>query len=237
MNKSFSILVGTLLVLMGGLALMFTLGMPMLGWGDWFFGPWRLWPLVVVSVGLLFMLAPRLSRGHRGLGGLFIPGMPILTTGGILLLASVSNYWHIWSWLWPLEVLGVAAGFLFAAIYLRTIWLLIPAIIIGLNGLVLQFCAVTGLWHLWSVLWTIEPLAVGLSLLIVGLGKRIAPLFLVGAALCALAGIGLVGMTAITLSGGWIFSVMGPAVLILTGLVLLLWGMLPRSSSPKPTAA
>ena len=34
MNKSFSILVGTLLVLTGGLALMFTLGMPMLGWND-----------------------------------------------------------------------------------------------------------------------------------------------------------------------------------------------------------
>jgi hypothetical protein len=237
MNKSFSILVGTLLVLMGGLALMFTLGMPMLGWNDWFFGPWRLWPLVVVSVGLLFMLAPLLSCGHRGLGGLFIPGMPILTTGGILLLASVSSYWHIWSWLWPLEVLAVAAGFLFAAIYMRLIWLLIPAIIIGLNGLVLQFCAITGLWHLWSVLWTIEPLAVGLSLLIVGLGKRVTPLFLAGAALCSLAGIGLVGMTAITLSGGWIFSVIGPAVLILTGLVLLLWGMLPRSSSPRPTAA
>ena len=237
MNKSFSILVGTLLVLMGGLALMVTLGVPMLGWDGWFFVPWRLWPLVVVGLGLLFMLSPLLSRGHRGLGSLFIPGMPILTTGGILLLASVSNYWNIWTWLWPLEVLGVAAGFLFAAIYMRLIWLLIPAIIVGMNGLVLQFCAITGLWDLWSVLWTVEPLSVGLALLIVGLAKRVAPLFLVGAALCGLAGLGLVAMTAITLSGWWIFGVIGPAVLILTGLVLLLWGMLPHSSSPKPTTA
>jgi hypothetical protein len=38
MDKRFSILVGTLLVLMGGVALAFTLVLPMLGWDTWRWG-------------------------------------------------------------------------------------------------------------------------------------------------------------------------------------------------------
>jgi hypothetical protein len=237
MDKRFSILVGVLLVLTGSMALTLTLGLPILGWDLGLWGTWQLWPLIVVCVGLLFMLTPLLVRGHRGLGGLFVPGMPILITGAILLLASVLQYWHIWTWLWPLEMLALATGFFFAALYMRLIWLAIPAIIIGVNGLVLQFCALTGQWHLWSVLWTVEPLSVGLSLMVVSVKARSTVLFMVGASLCGLAGLGLVGMTAITLSGWWLFNWIGPAILILTGLALLVWGILPRSSSSKPAAA
>jgi hypothetical protein len=237
MNRVFSILVGVLLILMGGVALLFTMGLPMLGWSDWGWGAWRLWPMVVVFAGLLFTVSPLLVRGHRGLGGLFIPGMPILTTGAILLIASLFRFWHVWTWLWPLEVLALASGFFFDALYMRNIWLVIPAIIVGLNGLVLQFCAITGLWHWWAVLWTIEPLSVGLSLMTVSIKTRLSALFIAGVILCSLAGIGFAGMTALTFSGGWLFNWMGPAILILTGLALLVWGFLPRASSSKPAAA
>jgi hypothetical protein len=37
---------------------------------------------------------------------------------------------------------------------------------------VLQFCALTGLWNAWAVLWTVEPLSVGLSLLAVSAKTR-----------------------------------------------------------------
>ena len=236
MNRSFSILVGVLLVLMGGVMLTFTMGLPMLGW-DWGWSTWRLWPMVIVCAGLMFVISPLLVRGQRGLGGLFIPGMPILTTGAILLLASITHYWHVWTWLWPLEVLSVAAGFFIAALYMRNIWLVIPAIIIGLNGLVLQFCAISGLWEWWAVLWTIEPLAVGLSLLVVSISKHSSALFVVGIVLCSLAGLGFVGMTALTFTSWQAFNWIGPAMLVLSGLALLGWGILPRSSAPKPTAA
>ena len=236
MNKAFSILMGLLLILMGGVALMFTLGLPMLGWGDWGWNSWRLWPLAVVFAGLMFMLSPLLARGQRGLGGLFIPGMPILTTGAILLLASVTRYWRVWEWLWPLEVLSLAAGFTFAALYMRNIWLIIPAVILGLNGLVLQFCAITGLWQAWAVLWTVEPLSVGLALLAVSLGKRIPALLVASVILCSLAGFGFVGMTELIFSGWWVFNWIGPVVLVLSGLALLVWGSLPRSSA-KPAVA
>ena len=197
MNRRFSILMGILLILMGGLALAFTLGMPLLGISFLHFGSWRLWPLVVVGTGLIFVVAPLLAWGKRGLGALFIPGVPILATGGVLLFASLLDAWGAWEWLWPVEVLAIALGFLFAAIWMRVIWLLIPAIVIGANGLVFQFCAITGFWESWAVLWAIEPLSVGLALLAVNLKARSNGLVIAGAILCAVAAFGMIGMSAL----------------------------------------
>ncbi len=235
MNRRFSILMGILLILMGGLALAFTLGMPMLGVSLLRFGSWRLWPLVVVGTGLIFVVSPFLAWGKRGLGSLFIPGVPILVTGGVLLYASLLDAWSAWEWLWPVEVLAVALGFLFAAIAMRVIWLLIPAVIIGANGLVFQFCAITGLWESWAVLWAIEPLSVGLALLAVNLKVRSNGLFIAGAILCAVAAFGMMGMSA--LFPGWILvSALGPATLLFVGFSLLVNSLLRRPAI-KETAA
>ena len=233
MNKQFPILAGIALILVGMMALSCSV-LPMLGMSAWHWGPWRLWPLFVVGVGMLFVVPPFLARGARGLGGLFIPGVPVLVTGGILLFASVFDAWGAWEWLWPLEVLAVAAGFLLAAIYMRTIWLIIPAIVIGANGLLLQFCAITGWWGVWAVLWTIEPLAVGLSLLVVGAKTRSANFFVAAAVMCGLAGLGVVeSMAIVSLSAifpaWWTFKLVVPVTLILGGLLLLTLGLMRHS--------
>lgn len=235
MDKRLSILGGVALILLGSLALMSTVVLPVLGLDLWTWGFWRFWPLIVMSAGLLFVLSPFFVRGARGLGALFIPGVPILTTGSILLFASVFDAWGAWEWLWPLEVLALALGFLFAAAYTRVIWLIIPAIIVGLNGLVLQFCALTDLWEAWSVLWTVEPLSVGLALLVIGAQRRPSGLLTTGLVVCGLAGLALVGMTTI-LSGWWPISLLGSGALILAGGALLLWGMIGRRSLPRPAA-
>jgi hypothetical protein len=232
MNKQFSLIAGLILILVGILALMFTLAMPMLGLRTWRWGVWRLWPLAVVGASALFVLPPLFVRGQRALGALFVPGMPILTTGAILLLASVFDLWGAWEWLWPLEVLALAQGLLFAAVYMRVIWLVIPAIIIGANGLVLQFCALTGLWEAWAVLWPVEPLSVGLSLLVISAKRRWFGLFVAGLIVCGLAGLGLVGMTAI-LSEWWPISLLGSGVLILVGFLLPLWEVIGRLPLPR----
>ena len=153
MNKRFSIVASLLLILIGALALMCNLAMFVPGVHVFRWAPWRLWPLAVVCAGLFFVVPPLLVRGHRGLGGLFIPGVPVLTTGGILLFASVFDAWRAWEWLWPLEILALAVGYLLAAIYMRVVWLLIPAVLFGVTGVLLQFCALTGWWGLWGVLW------------------------------------------------------------------------------------
>jgi hypothetical protein len=235
MGRRFSILMGILLILMGGVALALTTLMPMLGVSLFRFGTWRLWPLVVVGAGLIFAVSPFLAWGKRGLGSLFIPGVPILATGGILLYASLLDAWYAWEWLWPIEVLAVALGLLCAAIAMRVIWLLIPAIIIGANGLVFQFCAVTGFWESWAVLWTVEPLSVGLALLIVNLKARSNGLFIAGAILCAVAALGMIGMSA--LFPGWILiSALGPATLLFVGFLLLINSLLRRPAVQEAAA-
>lgn len=233
MNRQTWIVGGVVLILMGAIALSCGIvGVPLAS------GMWRLWPLAVVGLGALLVLPPLLLRTNRALGVLFIPGVPVLTTGGILLLASVFNLWGIWRWLWPQEVLAVGAGFLFAAAYTRSGWLLIPAIVVGANGVLLQFCALTGLWGVWTVMWMIEPLSAGLALLAVQLKHRSPALLTVGVLLCVLAGVGFVESLAILsvsaiVSVGWLWRWVGPVTLMGTGLILLVWGLVRG----KPTAS
>ena len=233
MNKRVSIVVSIVLIIVGLLALFFSLTGPIFG-----FRVWQLWPLIVVLAGLLFVLPPLLVRGKPGLGGLFIPGMPVLATGTILLVASVLRQWHVWTWLWPLEITSLALGFLFAAIYMRNVWLLIPAIIIGANGALMQFCAITGLWRVWAVLWVVEPLSVGLALLAVNVKRRSPGLLVAGLTLCGLAVVGAVESVAVIslsaiLPAWWLWRWVGPATLIVVGLGLLVWSIVRRSPAPR----
>jgi hypothetical protein len=237
MNRKPAIVISVALILMGAASLAFTFVGAIFG-----LRVWQLWPLTVVAAGLAFVLPPLLVRGKRGLGGLFIPGVPVLTTGAILLFASVTGWWGAWSWLWPLEVIGVALGFLFAAIKMRVVWLLIPTIIIGANGLLLQFCALTGWWAVWAVAWVIEPLSVGLALLAVNLKRRSPGLLIAGVVVCALAVAGALESLAIValatfLPVWWLWKLVGPVTLILAGIGLLIWGLLARRAPAVAVAA
>jgi hypothetical protein len=231
MNRRSLFLVGGTLILLGLLALLFMAIASALGFDLGRF-VLRLWPVVVTGAGLCFVVPPFLARGNRGLGALFIPGMPILTTGGLLLLASVFSVWGVWAWLWPMLLISLAMGFLFAVVYMRLIWLLIPATIIGLNGLVFQFCAITGLWHWWSVLWVVEPLSVGLPLLVIGMRRDIAGLRTAGLILCGLAG--ALFMLMLLVLGAWLpLGLIGPSLLILVGLLAVGWGLLRSMLVPR----
>lgn len=236
MNRTLSIIAGLMLVALGVVALGVTVGLPLLGWNAWEFGLWRLWPLLVLTVGVCFVLPPVLAPRKRGLGALFIPGFPILTTGCILLANSVFNAWELWARFWPLEVLSLALGFLFAAILMRESWLLFPAIIIGLNGVVFQFCALTGWWGSWSILWTVEPLAVGLAFLVLALKHRKPELVIAGAILCGMAALGFMGMSALFASRWWGFGLLGPLFLVALGCYLLVWGLTRRAPAATPAA-
>ena len=229
MNKRVSTLVGIFLILLGGMALLFNIALPMLGI-RWHWGIWRLWPMIVVGLGAFFMLIPFLWPHKRGLSAFFIPGAPVLATGGILLFTSVFNVWGAWEWLWPVEVWSVAVGFALAALFMRNVWLMIPAIIIGANGLLMQFCALTGWWEVWAVLWTIEPLSVGVALLVAYARKRRSGLLVAGTILCAIAAFGLMGMLAVVAirPGWWVLNMVGPVMLIGIGLVLLFSHVLHR---------
>jgi len=225
MQRTISIIFGLGLVCLGLLALASNLLIPLIGFGLYWWDAWRLWPVVLLGAGLLLTAIPILAPGKGGLGLLFIPAFPILTNGSILLFASLFSQWDIWAVLWPLEVLSVAAGFLLAAVFTRSVWLGVPAILIGVNGLALAFCNLTGLWHWWTVLWTIEPMALGLCFLLIGIKTRAKVVSVLGLLLCGFAGMMASMMAAILFSTWRLFNLIWPAALIITGGILLFLGV------------
>lgn len=234
MTRKLSVLLGIGLIALGGLALAGNLAFPAFGINFRWWEFWRLWPIVVLSVGLLFSAAPLLAREKRGLGALFIPGIPVLVTGAILLFCSLFNAWGAWSFLWPLEPLSLGLGFTFAALWMRSSGLAFPAIIIGLNGLVLAFCNTTGWWGTWSVLWAIEPLSVGLALLVLGVRKSNKAVVAVGLGFCGFAAVAAFGMSVLMLTGWWVFRYLWPLFFIFTGLAVILLGFLrPRADKDE----
>jgi hypothetical protein len=86
MQKKASLLIGLTLILLGILTLAGNLLIRAVGNG--FMPGLSAWPILVVGVGLLFCIPPFLFPRQRGLSGLFIPGLPTLTTG-ILFILSV----------------------------------------------------------------------------------------------------------------------------------------------------
>lgn len=181
---------------------------------------WRMWPVVVIIMGLGLGLSGLLGFVNRGLGALFIPGIPVLATGGILMIASVFNFWEIWALAWPVEILAVSLGFLMAAISMRVPGLLIPASIIGVNGGILLFCNLTGLWAAWVLLWPAEFLAVGLGLLLFGLFSRTAGAVTAAMIMFMIAGAGFFLMSFISAFNLSILRFAIPAMLVLTGVLL-----------------
>jgi general stress protein CsbA len=219
MQKKTSLLFGVTLILLGLLALAGNLLIKAVGNG--FLLGLRAWPIFVVGAGILFCLPPFIFSKVRGLSGLFIPGLPTLATGMILFLASVTGNWHVWAYLWPLEVVGLALGFVLMAIFLKIPWLMIPASITGLTGLVLQFCAATGLWSSWAVLWTVEPFAVGLPLLLIGMFRKIEGVKMAGLILCGFAGLAFAAMSTLLVTSLWITRLIGPIVVLILGALLI----------------
>ena len=205
---------------------------------------WRLWPMVVVIAGLLLTAPGFLGIARRGFGAFFIPGIPVLVTGGILLFASISHNWGIWVAAWPLEVLGVALGFILAAIFMRVPALAIPAFIVGVNGLVLAFCNLTGLWQAWALLWPVEQLSIGLGLLALGLAKRSPGVNTAGVILCIIAGVGFFMTSFMSMFNFSILRFAVPVMLVLTGLIIAAASFIKRSdvdpvsqSEPEITTA
>jgi len=195
---------------------------------------WRMWPIVVVITGLLLTIPGFLGVAHRGFGAFFIIGIPVLVTSGILLFASIFYNWEVWALAWPLEVLGVALGFLLAAIFMRVPALAIPAIIIGVNGLILAFCNFTGMWEAWALLWPLEPLSIGLGLLVLGLATRSPGANMVGLIFCVMAGVGFFIVSFISMFNLSMLRFAIPGMLVLTGLIVAAASFIRRDSPSRP---
>lgn len=223
----FSLVTGIVLILIGALSL---LGNTVLD-----FESWQMWPVIVVLLGLGMTTAGFFGFKQPGLGGFFIPGLPILAVGGILMYASLTGDWGIWAWAWSLIVVAFGLGFGLAGIFLRAPGLAVPAFIVGLTGLTLGFTAFTGQWAAWALLWPVEPLSVGLGLLTLGGLIRSRGTVQAGVILCAIAGAGLFITGLASSRASALLSTILPGLLILTGLAVLATIFLGREKKDTPT--
>jgi len=191
---------------------------------------WKLWPVIIVLAGVGLTIPGFFGISHRGFGSFFIPGIPVLTTGGILLYASLTNHWNVWAIAWTLEILALALGFALAAIFMRVPALAIPAFIIGVNGVMLAFCAVTGLWQSWAILWPIEFLSVGLGLLTLGIANNSAGVKTAASILFTIAGGGFFITAFMSIfNNNAILKFAVPIMLLVTGVLLTATFLLHRT--------
>jgi hypothetical protein len=130
---------------------------------------------------------------------------------------------------WTLEVLALAVGFALAAFFMRVPGLAIPAFIVGVNGLMFAFCALTGLWQSWAILWPIEFLAVGLGLLALGLANGSAGVKTAASILFTIAGGGFFISTFISAFNKGVLKFAVPVMLLLTGVLLTATFLMNRS--------
>jgi hypothetical protein len=235
MNRLISTVAGLMLIALGALTLLTNVALGLFGINLAGYAAALAWAPFLLGTGLVCVAAPLVNRQQRSLGGLFIPGLPLVAAGGITLLAALMPWWHIWARLWPLMILALAAGFICLALHLRDIWIVIPAIFIGLNGLALQFCALTGLWSAWAVLWAVEPLGVGFTLLLTASQTRTIATLVVGLIFCAFSGVVLTGLI-VLLPGLWrMTGFLTAGGFVVLGLMLIVWALFsPRRPAAAP---
>lgn len=150
----------------------------------------------------------------------------------MLLISMTSGQWFLWARWWPIGVLSVALGFLLAAIYARAAWLLVPAIVIGVNGGLFLFNMWYGQWYLWKVLWIVQPLSLGLALLLVGVIKHSGVTLGFGLAFSGLSIFFSALMTPIFYDTARLTGSLGAATLVAMGGALLLWNVRRAPQSP-----
>ncbi len=163
-------------------------------------------------------------------GTLYI-GILLIAFGGLFLVAELTRglvFWRIplgWQGLWPFTVLLLGLAFWLPLLVWwekgqKLVGLVVPGTIILFNGLLLLYQNATGNWESWAYVWTLEPFAVGLGLLMLyALGERSSAL-LAAAGIVGGVGLGLFVIFA-SIFGGWI-QFLGPVVLITIGLLLLI---------------
>jgi hypothetical protein len=83
------------------------------------------------------------------------------------------------------------------------------------------------------VLWTVEPFAVGLPLLVIGMLKKIEGMKVAGIILCGFAGFAFAAMSTILVTSMWITRLIGPVIVLGMGILLVVSALLKRKVEPQ----
>lgn len=234
MTHKFSFASGLFLLIAGGLMIAYNVLATRMGLD---LVAWRMLPIEIAIVALLFLLPPLFVRRNRGLSGLFIPGVPLLAVSALLLASQLLPDWFVWSRFWPQLIVALAVGLGLCGLFLRQIWMAVPAAMVLALGAGLQLTALTGWWWLWAGLWVAPLFALGLTLLAISLRRRSRGLRIAGSVLL-LAPLA-VGLSLAFLVIGWwqaAGAVVG-AVLAIVGVWFLTLARAPRANGSAPARA
>lgn len=176
--------------------------------------------------------------------GALYAGIMLILLGGLFLLAQLGGALLAplglgfgWGQMWPFFILYVGLAF-WAPILVwwkdraRIAGLAVPGTIITTNGLILLYQNLSGDWASWSYLWALEPLAVGAGLLMLYLLGSREEGVLVGAGVVG--GIGLVFFVIFASVFGGLMRLLGPAAVILIGIVMIVRGLRQREAGNMP---
>ncbi|MFH2104219.1 MAG: protein kinase [Chloroflexota bacterium] len=130
----------------------------------------------------------------------------IIFANMIMLWASGVFGWDVFGRTWPLEL--IVGGSLLIALMtaLAEPWLLIPGGIVVGNGFLFAYFALSGWWEHWAILWPLEPLLVGASIL--------APFWLTGRGLHGRRLTRQIGAVILVLAGVVFILSMGIAIIL-----------------------
>lgn len=147
---------GLLLIIFGAMYL----ALQILGqMGIVLFNIWDFWPLITITLGLMF---EALYFSNRRNFGFLIPG-GILTTIGLLHLFETVTNWQFSAYTWPLYVFAVFVGFFQVYIATKEQWAFIVSLIF--------FCITVGLSFIpLGIIIGKIGIDIVFSILIVGLG-------------------------------------------------------------------
>ncbi len=73
------------------------------------------WPWILPVIGAVFVVSSLVGR----IGGLMIPGVILLTLGGIFLYQTNTGNWESWAYVWALLPVASGAGMLIGSLYDR----------------------------------------------------------------------------------------------------------------------
>ncbi len=154
MHKQGSILLGMSLILAGLFFLAAQFFPALAAWLN--FG--RLWPLIVLGVGVVFLLNAFVNDP-----GTAVPGVIITTVGSILLYQNWTGNWGFWQ-LWLLMPGAVGGGILLYSLLAGRLRETRGAVAVLLTVSTVLFLVFSGSWLVWQ-LWPVLLIAFGFYLL------------------------------------------------------------------------
>lgn len=73
------------------------------------------WPWIMLVIGAVFAVVSLVGR----IGGLMVPGVIMLTLGGIFLYQTNSGNWESWAYIWTLLPAAAGLGMIIGSLYDR----------------------------------------------------------------------------------------------------------------------